>query len=203
MTATAAFADPVPADNNVEPPAGSCAGYERLTGSYVWSGGTGQLDIDIELSAPACAEADYDLFVIRDWGPTGDVGPFMFDVEGPYADDPNDPNDDALLIEDPTLVNGNVLSYDVPIDDNDPTICVVSTSFASFTTENESVDDNGNGTTNDDLHNGNGGENNKDKDKFGWGSTTTTHSDRAPDTNCEPLNLIWETGTSGPSRGYN
>lgn len=177
-----------PPNSDAEPPpTWKCANFSQISGSYFWTGTGGTLDIRVDLAAPACSEVDYDLFVVLDWGPTGDL------TKPAFALDNGPDQKSALLFEDTTGGDGAILEYKVPIEDDDPTICVISTSSITVTTS----DHNGNGNTVDDQHKGNAPDNNKDKNKF----ASSTYTDRAPNTDCEPFNLIFDPLSGG--RDYN
>jgi hypothetical protein len=191
-----------------------CANVQGGLGTY--DPGTGALHMEVRLRAEPCDGApvsnedgstttttvDYDLYVIKDKTWSGDpanpdrinilnlLGPMdnADQVEFVSADYSSDP----LAVTQFTAPGVHVITYDVVVPDDDPTVCVFSHVHGSTVTTrevqapNQPEDQNGNGSTNDDTHNGNGGETNKDKQKFDWGTSTTTEQttvdfwDRAP-----------------------
>ncbi len=215
-----ARADGIPvADSGPIP---DCANIEDGTGTYDGK----QLTVRVQLESEPCDGANgetatYDLYVILD-KPNGELqhpsDPHSMDVgttSSPQFLTSTYRYDDSTGA--PTLV------YQLPVQDNDPTVCIFSVAHGSMTTTTTTTttdegDHNGNGNTNDDKHRKNDG-NNSDGTKHDWKETTTTTTtvtpfvDRAPgnetntdELNCLPLNALtdaWEQVNGGPSRGYN
>lgn len=230
----------------------NCANVVAGAGTYDAS--TDALHMEVRLNAPPCSgdavdngdgtttttSASYVLYVIKDKSWTADPN---------RPDDPNILNflgdsegwdtisfETATYSSDPSLVTqildpgAHVITYDVVIPDDDPVVCVFSlVSGSTVTTQevevaNEPVDENGNGNTEDDVHNDTDG-NNRNGDKFDLGTHTETQEisrtdffDRAPseDSGETPLGskncLAVDAVTSvinqtvedvGPGKGYN
>jgi hypothetical protein len=229
----------------------NCANVNGGVGTY--DAGTGTLHMEVRLKADPCdgaavtnddgsvttTTANYALYVIKDksWSPDPakptDVN--MFNLTGPWDQAEfitSDYSVNPLAVTQFTQPTAHVITYDVVIDDDDPTLCVFSYVTGSTVTTregtvaNQPVDQNGNGNTSDDTHNGNGGETNKDKEKFDWGTTTTSERtvvdffDRAPtegegqtaldSTKCLPVDAfttlagqVVDDLTSSGGQGYN
>lgn len=202
----------------------ACADIAAGAGTY--NATTDALHMEVRLNQAPCSgdpvtnedgtttttTVSYALYVIRDKTPTIDENrphelANLFNLTGPwdqiefvtdtYSTDP-------LLVTEIAAPGAHVITYDVEISDDDPVVCVFSlVSGSTVTTQqvevaNEPVDENGNGNTEDDVHNGNGGKSNKDGDKFDLGTHTETEEvsrtdffDRAPtetlDENGDPV----------------
>jgi hypothetical protein len=171
-------------------------------------------------------EIPYVLHVLadRDLATQPALGPRIFDIPGGTSISllPSDFETDEVQERDFLVYEGTLA------DENDPTVCVFSDHTGTVTTtvtRPGAADENGNGTTNDDVHKGNGGTNNKDGEKFAANGDvivsqeTVTVSDigLGLDGDCLPLNLMWDTVEAescavqtqvlgsciSPSRSYN
>ena len=245
---------------HADSPVGSvpeCADVRSGAGTY--DSQTGALHMEIRLRQAPCSPdpianedgttttttANYALYVVKDRTLNTDLNQNpaanlanAFNLTGPWdqAEFVTDEySRDPLAVTQITAPGAHVITYDVIVPDDDPTICVFALITGSTVTTqevevaNEPVDENENGTTSDDTHNGNGGENNKQKPpgKFDWGTHTETQEieridffDRAPDeaagadpaTSAECLAFEVATGLlvqmaddvlEGGSRGFN
>jgi len=189
---------------NAEEGMEECADFRDGEGSYLWTGETGDLTLEVALGAEACPDVTYELWVVRDGGDDiNDPSATVFDLEGPAEPGA------AELLTSSTGGSGDTLNYALSVTDNDPTVCIFSVSTRTTTTTDE-TDANGNGTTVDDQHKNNSG-NNSDGSKFEWETTSNAALiDRAPDAGCLALNFAWDEAypvlrsvVGGGGQGYN
>lgn len=193
-----------------------CADVSSGAGTY--DSQTGALHMEVRLREAPCSPdpianedgttttttANYALYVVKDRtfdpnnNPTANL-PNAYNLTGPWDQAEfltDEYSTDPLAVTQITAPEAHVITYDVIVRDDDPTVCVFALITGSTVTTqevevaNEPVDENGNGTTSDDTHKGNGGENNRNKSpgKFDWGTHTETQEieridffDRAPD----------------------
>lgn len=153
---------------------------------YSWTGPGSTLRFVVRFDVPTCTDATYTQWVRLDSGLFGDV-----------------PGQEGQLtsLSLPGDGESTSLVYDVPIDDNDGTLCVWTVTEGTTTTSNE-ADGNGNGNTVDDQHQQNEG-NNKDGTKHDWATTTQRYSDRAPNTGCLEVYTVAPPDDGAPGQNYN